>query len=459
MSSPTLSLLLAVLLSIIASSQGEEGTKDVLVRAGEESGSQLLLRDTREAGNKKHKDGKNRKKKGGAKNRKTTKNKNRRNKSKNKVNKKGKRKFKKGNSKGRNNRGKTIQLNGKRKAVQQRRSKNKSGKISGNNKRKERNGKKTKSKNIKNRKRTSRKHKNKNRKNKNKNRKHKNKNKSISQRKMEKDENENVGNQNTARKKEEKFAHCQYLDLTEIGLRNDSACESGGKFLFKAQKGHRRQFLMTNTSNIAVFLKHRHKISNCTALEDITARVKCKAVAGTKSLNITSPVGGCLKTCAKTAIIPGGPGSTGGPEFINNKPGVSPGNAVTLGSSTTVYCPCPEQRTFICSTKVESRANMHKITCNNMAEVTIMCGSDLYGRKTVLGVGLDWYKHPLCTTKEYKSLLIDYVWRCADKNKPVPESPLCPGEAAPPTTVSTTTVTGAPGRRRGRGALSSGRLV
>jgi len=452
MSSPTLSLLLAVLLSIIASSQGEEGTKDVLVRAGEESGSQLLLRDTREAGNKKHKDGKNRKKKGGAKNRKTTKNKNRRNKSKNKVNKKGKRKFKKGNSKGRNNRGKTIQLNGKRKAVQQRRSKNKSGKISGNNKRKERNGKKTKSKNIKNRKRTSRKHKNKNRK-------HKNKNKSISQRKMEKDENENVGNQNTARKKEEKFAHCQYLDLTEIGLRNDSACESGGKFLFKAQKGHRRQFLMTNTSNIAVFLKHRHKISNCTALEDITARVKCKAVAGTKSLNITSPVGGCLKTCAKTAIIPGGPGSTGGPEFINNKPGVSPGNAVTLGSSTTVYCPCPEQRTFICSTKVESRANMHKITCNNMAEVTIMCGSDLYGRKTVLGVGLDWYKHPLCTTKEYKSLLIDYVWRCADKNKPVPESPLCPGEAAPPTTVSTTTVTGAPGRRRGRGALSSGRLV
>merc|ERR1712098_763018 len=108
------------------------------------------------------------------------------------------------------------------------------------------------------------------------------------------------------------------------------------------------------------------------------------------------------------------------------------------------YCPCPEKRTFICTTKVESRANMHKITCNNMAEVTIMCGSDLYGRKT---------------------LLIDYVWRCADKNKPVPESPLCPGETAPETTpeattpVATTTATGAPGRRRGRGALSSGRLV
>merc|ERR1711962_1236183 len=246
--------------------------------------------------------------------------------------------------------------------------------------------------------------------------------KPVDQRTLEKDENESVENKNTARKKEEKFSHCQYLDLTEIGLRNDSACESGGKFLFKAQKGHRRQFLMTNSSNIAVFLKHRHKITNCTDLEDITARVKCKAVAGTKSLNISSPVGGCMKTCAKTAITPGGAGSPGGPEFINNKPAAGPGNALTLGSSTTVYCPCPEKRTFICTTKVESRANMHKITCNNMAEVTIMCGSDLYGRKTVLGVGIDWYKHPLCTTKEYKSLLIDYVWRCADKNKPVPES-------------------------------------
>merc|ERR1712121_595531 len=117
----------------------------------------------------------------------------------------------------------------------------------------------------------------------------------ISQMKIEKDENESVENKNTARKKEEKFSHCQYLDLTEIGLRNDSACESGGKFLFKAQKGHRRQFLMTNTSNIAVFLKHRHKITNCTDLEDITERVKCKPVPGVSDLKIKSAIGGCLK--------------------------------------------------------------------------------------------------------------------------------------------------------------------
>merc|ERR1712126_541360 len=94
------------------------------------------------------------------------------------------------------------------------------------------------------------------------------------------------------RKKEEKFTHCDYLDLTEIGLRNDeSFCESGGKFLFKAMRGHRRQFLMTNTSNIAVFLKHKHKITNCTQLNDITERVKCKPVPGVSDLKIKSAIG------------------------------------------------------------------------------------------------------------------------------------------------------------------------
>merc|ERR1711962_1970740 len=163
-------------------------------------------------------------------------------------------------------------------------------------------------------------------------------------------------------KREMKFSHCQYLDLTEIGLRNDSACEAGSKFLFKAVKGHRRQFLMTNSSNIVVFLKHRHKITNCTDLMDITDKVKCKAVPGVKSLDIPSPIGGCLKSC--------------GPEFLNVKPSITPGNATTTGSATTVFCPCPERRTFVCSTKIVSTGNMHTITCNNMASVTVSSGSD-----------------------------------------------------------------------------------
>jgi len=261
-------------------------------------------------------------------------------------------------------------------------------------------------------------------------------------------------------RKEMKFSHCQYLDLTEIGLRNDSACEAGSKFLFKAVKGHRRQFLMTNSSNIVVFLKHRHKITNCTDLMDITDKVKCKAVPGVKSLDIPSPIGGCLKSC--------------GPEFLNVKPSITPGNATTTGSATTVFCPCPERRTFVCSTKIVSTGNMHTITCNNMASVTVSCGSDLVGAKNVLGLSVDYYKHKLCSTKEYKSILIDYTWRCKDRTIPVPTSPFCKGDPVPaPTTAETTAPTTAettpapttsmvspgPGRRRGRGALSSGRLV
>jgi len=265
-------------------------------------------------------------------------------------------------------------------------------------------------------------------------------------------------------RKEMKFTHCQYLDLTEIGLRNDSACEAGSKFLFKAVKGHRRQFLMTNTSNIVVFLKHRHKITNCTELMDITDKVKCKAVAGVKSLDIPSPIGGCLKSC--------------GPEFLNIKPSITPGNATAMGSATTVFCPCPERRTFVCSTKIVSTGNMHTITCNNMASVTVSCGSDLVGAKNVLGLSVDYYKHKLCSTKEYKSILIDYTWRCKDRVIPVPASPWCKGDPVPaPTTApitlettsgatasttpapTTTMVSPGPGRRRGRGALSSGRLV
>merc|ERR1711962_159750 len=253
---------------------------------------------------------------------------------------------------------------------------------------------------------------------------------------------------NKSGRKEEKFTHCDYLDLTEIGLRNDeSFCESGGKFLFKAMKSHRRQFLMTNTSNIAVFLKHKHKITNCTQLNDITERVKCKQVNGVEKLSIKSAIGGCLKSYSPQGGNPSGV-----------KPAVPPSNALVLGSATTVYCPCPETRSFICMTKVVSNGNMHTITCNNMASVTVSCGSDLVGAKNVLGLSVDWYKHKLCSTKEYKSILIDYTWRCKDRQVPVPDSSWCKGDPAPaPTTMGPIMTTSNPmGRHRGRRALAMG---
>jgi len=262
-------------------------------------------------------------------------------------------------------------------------------------------------------------------------------------------------------RKEAKFTHCDYLDLTEIALRNSTTCVAGSKFLFKAQKGHRRQFLMTNTSNIVVFLKHKHKITNCTELNDITDKVKCKGVNGVSELSIPSAMGACLKNCAPQAGNPSG----GGDSPSGVKPAVPPSTALVLGSGTTVYCPCPETRTFICFTKVVSNGNMHTITCNNMASVTVSCGSDLVGAKNVFGLSVDWYKHKLCTTKEYKSILIDYTWRCKDRQVAVPESSWCKGDPPAttmgpdaPTTMGPSMMTTANpmGRHRGRRAVGMG---
>merc|ERR1712181_87727 len=48
------------------------------------------------------------------------------------------------------------------------------------------------------------------------------------------------------------FQACDYLDLVEVGYRQDSDynCTQGSKFLFKAANGLRRQFLMTRETNI-----------------------------------------------------------------------------------------------------------------------------------------------------------------------------------------------------------------
>jgi hypothetical protein len=110
-----------------------------------------------------------------------------------------------------------------------------------------------------------------------------------------------------------------------------------------------------------------------------------------------------------------------------------------MGSATTVFCPCPEKRNFICSTKVVSTGNNHKITCNKMGSVTVSCGSQLVGTKIILGISIDWYKHSLCSTKDYTSILINYTWRCMDRTVPVPSSDSCAVTAAPA------------GRRRVRG--------
>merc|ERR1711981_1267387 len=55
-------------------------------------------------------------------------------------------------------------------------------------------------------------------------------------------------------KSEFEFRACDYLDLVEVGYRQNSSsnCSPGDKFIFKAVKGLRRQFLVTQETNIIV---------------------------------------------------------------------------------------------------------------------------------------------------------------------------------------------------------------
>ena len=114
----------------------------------------------------------------------------------------------------------------------------------------------------------------------------------------------------------------------------------------------------------------------------------------------------------------------------------------TTASDTEVHCRCPEERTFICTYKVESNANSHTVTCNRNTVTKIYCGSDLVA-KTTVNNPVERYSQPLCTTKEYTSILIDLKFSCKDKSIPVPSCEKCEGECeteAPGTTTLMTTV-------------------
>merc|ERR1711971_505217 len=96
----------------------------------------------------------------------------------------------------------------------------------------------------------------------------------------------------------------------------------------------------------------------------------------------------------------------------------------TVASDTEVHCRCPEERTFICTYRVESNGNSHTVTCNRNTVTKIYCGSDLVA-KTTVNNPVERYSQPLCTTKEYTSILIDLKFSCKDKSIPVPSCEKC----------------------------------
>merc|ERR1712117_613103 len=89
----------------------------------------------------------------------------------------------------------------------------------------------------------------------------------------------------TAEADPDRYKHCDYLDLVEVGYREDSICKPGDKMVFKGGKGIRRQFLMTPQTNVVVFLELGKKVTSCNnVFNDITSKVRCKPVNGVKAI-------------------------------------------------------------------------------------------------------------------------------------------------------------------------------
>lgn len=86
--------------------------------------------------------------------------------------------------------------------------------------------------------------------------------------------------------------HCEYVDLCAAGTMEGSTCRVGQKFLLKGQKesGVRRQFLITNSTNMVAFLTRGEKAVECgQSLLDITSALSCKDVEGLSELILNIP--------------------------------------------------------------------------------------------------------------------------------------------------------------------------
>merc|ERR1712200_384095 len=139
----------------------------------------------------------------------------------------------------------------------------------------------------------------------------------------------------TAEADPDRYKHCDYLDLVEVGYREDSTCKPGDKMVFKGGKGIRRQFLMTPQTNVVVFLELGKKVTSCNnVFNDITSKVRCKPVNGVKAItSMTKKNSG--STCTRC------------PSRQENCPAKP-----TMGSDAEITCRCPAQRFFACIYKV-----------------------------------------------------------------------------------------------------------
>lgn len=219
---------------------------------------------------------------------------------------------------------------------------------------------------------------------------------------------------------------------------------------------------MTPQTNVVVFLEQGKKVTSCNnTFNDITSKVRCKVSFQNFSFpHFSSFLLSChcltwsLQPVNGVSEITGIEKTNGGATCLDcpaRSDGCKPAEETTptVASDTEVHCRCPEERTFICTYRVESNANSHTVTCNRNTVTKIYCGSDLVA-KTTVNNPVERYSQPLCTTKEYTSILIDLKFSCKDKSIPVPSCEKCEGECetkAPDTTTSGSVMTTAMPRR------------
>jgi len=189
-----------------------------------------------------------------------------------------------------------------------------------------------------------------------------------------------------------KGQHCDYIRLCDVG------CASGEKFLVQGEQGVRRQFLVTSTATIVIFLARGKKARDCSGpgwsiLTDLTASLPCKAVPGANNTLVAVE--------EEVATTTPGP-----PDFPAQPP---------------VVCPCSPPYTNPwnpsqgrCRVEVVSTRDTHRVECAGRS-TEVRCGGDLLANS-------DLYSHPLCTTTGYLTVG-PLTWTCSSLSPP--PSPSC----------------------------------
>lgn len=78
-------------------------------------------------------------------------------------------------------------------------------------------------------------------------------------------------------------SHCEYLSLCEVSA--VSGCDSGSKFVVKANNTVRK-FMRLDNETVIVFITKGQNVTECQEFTEITSKVECKTVSGADSIDL-----------------------------------------------------------------------------------------------------------------------------------------------------------------------------